>query len=204
MARLRKGTISRRTVAALKTDRDTTFWDRDLPGFGVRVHPSGRKVYVVQARARGEAATRVTLGVHGVLTPEEARRRAALVVARVKAGEDPVVGHFEILCAGQRTLRHPATWGVVHDGTTCDRPLHLLANTKGRMSWKEFPSRTGRGRVCATNGSMSVIHLEKHSMSSHLRLSLCWTTWREGHPLPTLEFSPPQTTTITWPPSMRT
>ncbi|MXY33256.1 MAG: DUF4102 domain-containing protein, partial [Boseongicola sp. SB0664_bin_43] len=90
MARLRKGTISRRTVAALKTDRDTTFWDRDLPGFGVRVRPSGRKVYVVQARARGEAATRVTLGVHGVLTPEEARRRAALVVARVKAGEDPV------------------------------------------------------------------------------------------------------------------
>ena len=90
MARLRKRTISRRTVASLKADRDTTFWDRDLPGFGVRVHPSGRKVYVAQSRARGEAATRVTLGVHGVLTPEEARRRAALVIARVKAGEDPV------------------------------------------------------------------------------------------------------------------
>ncbi len=90
MARLRKRTISRRTVASLTADRDTTFWDRDLPGFGVRVHPSGRKVYVVQARASGEAATRVTIGVHGVLTPEEARRRAALFIARVKAGEDPV------------------------------------------------------------------------------------------------------------------
>ena len=90
MARFRKMRISGRTVEALKTDRDTVFWDRDLPGFGVRVHPSGRKVYVVQMRAPRRSATRVTLGVHGVVTAREARRRAALVIARIKAGEDPV------------------------------------------------------------------------------------------------------------------
>ena len=33
MARFRTRTISRRTVEALKTDRDTMFWDRELPGF---------------------------------------------------------------------------------------------------------------------------------------------------------------------------
>ena len=66
------------------------FWDRELPGFGVRVHPSGRKVYVAQTRARGKAAKRVTVGVHGVLTAEEARRRAVLIIARIKAGEEPV------------------------------------------------------------------------------------------------------------------
>ena len=104
MARLRNRTISRRTVASLKSDRDTTFWDRDLPGFGVRVHPSGRKVYVVQSRAPGEAATRVTLGVHGVLTPEEARRRAALVIARIKAGEDPVPEPLAAKLAGAPTV----------------------------------------------------------------------------------------------------
>ena len=90
MARFRTKTISRRTVEALKTDRDTMFWDRELPGFGVRVHPSGRKVYVAQTRGRGKAAKRVTVGVHGVLTAEEARRRAALIIARIKAGEEPV------------------------------------------------------------------------------------------------------------------
>ncbi|MCY4560216.1 MAG: integrase family protein [Chloroflexi bacterium] len=90
MAQFRKRTISQRTVEALKTDRDTIFWDRDLPGFGVRVHPSARKVYVVQKRAPGKTATRVTLGKHGVLTAKEARRRAALVIARIMAGEAPV------------------------------------------------------------------------------------------------------------------
>ena len=90
MARFRKKTISRRTVEALKVDKDTIFWDSELAGFGVRVHPTGRKVYIVQTRAGGKAAKRVTVGRHGVITPEEARRRAALIVARIKAGEDPI------------------------------------------------------------------------------------------------------------------
>ena len=88
MARLGSKTISRRTVEALAVEKDTIFWDRELPGFGVRVHPSGRKVYIVQSRARGETAKRVTVGRHGVITAEEARQRAALIVARIKAGED--------------------------------------------------------------------------------------------------------------------
>ena len=31
-------------------DKDTILFDRSLPGFGLRIHPSGRKVYIVQAR----------------------------------------------------------------------------------------------------------------------------------------------------------
>ena len=90
MARLRTKTISRRTVEALSVEKDTVFWDSELSGFGVRVYPSGAKMYVVQTRAGGKAAKRVTVGRHGVITAEEARRRAALIVARIKAGEDPV------------------------------------------------------------------------------------------------------------------
>ena len=89
MAKLQSMSISRRTVNALRVDKDTVFWDSELPGFGVRVYPSGTRMYVVQTRARGKS-TRVTVGRHGVLTPEEARRRAALIVARVKAGEEPI------------------------------------------------------------------------------------------------------------------
>ena len=90
MARFRTKTISRRTVEALKVEKDTVFWDRELTGFGVRVYPSGRKVYIAQARAKGKAAQRVTVAPHGVISPEEARRRAALMVSRIKAGEEPV------------------------------------------------------------------------------------------------------------------
>ena len=33
--------------------RDTVLFDRTLPGFGLRVHPSGRKVWILEARING-------------------------------------------------------------------------------------------------------------------------------------------------------
>ena len=53
MARLETRTISRRTVKALRVEKDTVFWDSELSGFGVRVYPPGSKYYVVQTRAGG-------------------------------------------------------------------------------------------------------------------------------------------------------
>ena len=104
MAKLRRTTISRSTVEKLKADRDTVFWDSELQGFGVRVYPTGRKVYVVQTRAGGGDGKRVTVGRHGVITPEEARRRAALIVARIKAGEDPVPEPLAVTLANGPTV----------------------------------------------------------------------------------------------------
>ena len=81
-------TLSNRTVAALKVARDTVFWDRDLTGFGVRVYPTGGKVYIAQARGP-DGPKRMTVGRHDVLHADQARQRAALIIARIKAGEEP-------------------------------------------------------------------------------------------------------------------
>ena len=95
MAVLQYKTIFNRTVAALSVKRDTVFWDHELKGFGVRVYPSGGKLYLAQARGPDgpdgrRKASRITVGRHPVLGAEEARRRAALIISRIKAGEDPV------------------------------------------------------------------------------------------------------------------
>ena len=82
-------TLSNRAVEKLTVEKDTVFWDRELTGFGVRVYPSGGKVYVAQARGP-DGPKRVTVGRHRVIGAEQARQRAALVIARVKAGEPPV------------------------------------------------------------------------------------------------------------------
>ena len=87
MARLRS--LSSRVVDRLKVERDTVFWDRAVTGFGVRVYATGGKVYVAQARGP-DGPKRVTVGRHGVIGAEQARRRAALIIARIKAGEEPV------------------------------------------------------------------------------------------------------------------
>ena len=90
MARLEYRTISHRTVHALPVgDKDAVYWDRKLQGFGVRVYPSGSKVYLVQTRAGGKSK-RVAIGRHGVITSEQARAKATQIIARIKAGEDPI------------------------------------------------------------------------------------------------------------------
>ena len=89
MAKLQYRSLSMRTVDGLSGDgKDIIFWDRELQGFGVRVYPSGAKVYLVQSRGPG-GSKRVTLGRHGVISADRARRRAASIIARIKAGDEP-------------------------------------------------------------------------------------------------------------------
>ena len=94
MPKRSKLTITKRTVDALKPEgKDVTFWDRDLPGFGVRVYASGSRFYVVQSRGPA-GIRRVSLGRHGDITADQARKKAAAAIARIRKGEDPAPGPF--------------------------------------------------------------------------------------------------------------
>jgi integrase len=82
--------ITKRVVdAAEATEKDYFLWDDELPGFGLRVRPGGSRVYVAQYRNEYGRTRRVTLGKHGVLTPDEARAQARLMLAEVASGGDP-------------------------------------------------------------------------------------------------------------------
>jgi len=81
--------ITKRLVEAADVrDKDYIICDDDLAGFAVRVLPSGRRSYIAQYRI-GNRYRRMSLGAHGVLTPEKARRMAFKVLAAVKDGKDP-------------------------------------------------------------------------------------------------------------------
>ena len=81
--------LTKRVVDAAENRAGEYFlWDEDLPGFGLRVLPSGRKRYIIQYRA-GRRSRRISLGPATVLTCEQARSRAITIIAATKNGEDP-------------------------------------------------------------------------------------------------------------------
>src|SRR6516162_3055187 len=94
-----KGRITKKAVTGARPlEREYFIWDADLPGFGIRILPSGVKSYVVQYRAgpgRRAPSRRITIGKHGKLTPDEARKLARKIIADVAHGEDPAA---ELAC----------------------------------------------------------------------------------------------------------
>jgi integrase len=86
--KLTKPAVERLTPA----EEDYVVWDAELPGFGVRVKPSGVKSYVVQYRNRKTGASRrKTIGQHGpLLTFHKARERARIILGDALKGNDPI------------------------------------------------------------------------------------------------------------------
>jgi integrase len=88
------GQITKRFVDGLKPRAgEYTVYDGQLPGFGIRVRPSGTKSYVVVYRAgagRGALVRRFLVANVGKITPEAARKRAKAILGAVAHGKDPV------------------------------------------------------------------------------------------------------------------
>ena len=92
MTKLTKTIVDRAEPQA----RQTTIWCGELKGFGVFIQPSGTRTYFVDYRNAEDVRRRMTIGRHGKVTCEEARKLAIAALGAVVKGEDP---------AGERITR---------------------------------------------------------------------------------------------------
>src|ERR1700683_3151990 len=82
--------LTKRNVDTLKPAAERfTAWDAALSGFGLRVTPSGERVYVLKYRFGGRQRW-FTIGRHGSpWTPDGARKEALRLLGDVARGLDP-------------------------------------------------------------------------------------------------------------------
>jgi integrase len=84
--------LTKSAIDALPTSKsDVVYWDAGCPGFGVKVTPKGRKVFIVLYRTGGAGSRlrKYTIGPYGRVTPHHARVAAQKVFAAKLEGRDP-------------------------------------------------------------------------------------------------------------------
>lgn len=115
--------LSDRKVAALQPlPSRVEYFDRSLPGFGVRVSPEGRKSWVLLYRNGGKRLRRLTLGVYPTIGLATARELAQSALRDATVGKDPAADR-------QRARQH------TFDALT-DRYLEKHAKPRKR-SWRD-------------------------------------------------------------------
>ena len=87
--------LTKSLVEALEPSKDGVkgsylfAWDQELRGFGVQVMPSGLKSFILQYRNGEKRSRRIVIGRYGVMTVEEARKEARVLLGKIAKGVDP-------------------------------------------------------------------------------------------------------------------
>ncbi len=84
MAKLTKRTVD----ASAPRAKEYFVWCGGTRGFGVRVYPSGKKVFVAQVRV-GRSTRRLKIGLYGPFTVDQARTAAEEIIRTASMGIDP-------------------------------------------------------------------------------------------------------------------
>ncbi len=125
-------------------------WDSDVTGFGLRIFPSGQKSFIVKYRV-GAHQRFMTLGKFGVMTVDEARRRARKVFVEVADGNDPL--------SDRQNLRHEQTFRQL-----AERYLAEHAALKKKASSRLEDERLLKKCVLSKLGSMPVTSIGREDV----------------------------------------
>ncbi len=165
-------------------------FDSELPGFGVRVFPSGVKSFVIWYRSRGQKRL-MTIGRYGAMTLHQARERARRVIVDAGDGRDPLserrddrsgmsLGEFASVYLERHARPHKKTW------REDERRLgtHLLSRWGGRRL-----DSIGRADVAKLHAAIGSEH--RHEANRVLALvSIIFAKAIEWAHLPTGSINP--------------
>jgi integrase len=112
---------------------DVVCWDRDLPGFGVRLLPTGARTYVLQRRTRAGRSIRLKIAKVGEISCEQARDQARRLVAQIALGEDPAADRRQAREA-ERQRRMAPTVADLAEAWRADRRAHWRPTTEQEIA----------------------------------------------------------------------
>lgn len=143
------------TAAATGATR-YVIWDSTLPGFGLRVDPSGRKTFILRYRPKGGGSPKrfVTIGRFGPITAEEARSKAMSLLGEVASGGDPAL-----------SKKHAETSSLTVS-SACDLFLRTHVEPKRKPNTKDLYVHVIEARIKPQLGSKRLAEVSKAEIAA--------------------------------------
>lgn len=146
--------LTKRQIDAASYEGNGSAWDLryddDVSGFAVRVYPSGAKSFVIRYRTKTGRTRLKTIGKYGVLTLDQARKRARKLLVDVADGGDPVEDE-----RASKTLTVKAF-----------KPIYLDRHAKPRKkTWKEDKRRIEK-YVLPAIGSRALVDVKRSDVAA--------------------------------------
>ena len=165
--------ITKSLVDALTAEsKDKWLWCSLLPGFGVRVQPSGRKTYVARYRTKLNQQRKITIGRCSDIPPDKARELARAAFGEVAAGRDPA--------QDRREARDAATMADLHERYMRDharpfkKPSSIMHDERNWQKYvlpvlgKKYVEAVSKTDITSLHGSMA----DRPVTANHVRALL--------------------------------
>jgi integrase len=189
--------LTKRAIDNLKPgDKPFVAFDASLPGFGVKVMPSGTKSFVLEYRphggGRGIAKRRLSIARYGAATVEQARSAALDALARIRLGADPAAEKADRRAAVTVSGLIDA-FMVEHVATKCKPSTcknHKVALERLREAYGPMKAEAlSRAQLAAMHGRMRDCPFAANRFLGVVSTMFSWADSRgfvsEGHVNPT-------------------
>jgi integrase len=146
--------LTKSAIDALQVpERETVYWDAGLPGFGVKVTPKGKRVFIVLYRTGGAGSRlrKYTIGPYGRITLAMARAQAQKIFAARLDGRDPAAEKAN----SKRRLVVDRVDGLIE--------TYISERLSGLRSGPAMANRL-RNDVIPTWGAKSIHEIKRHDI----------------------------------------
>jgi integrase len=185
-----KERIGTRLLASLRpASKAYDIWDTELPGFLVRVRPSGVMTFACSIRRPDRRRTTVTIGRTSVLTVAQARDEARIILGECAQGLDPARQRQQakVHCLETFIQERYAPWALAHR-RSAQRTLDRLKGCFPEFMKKPMPEISAwlvekwRSERKATGIQPSTINRDITALKAVLSKAVDWSIL-EVHPL---------------------
>ncbi len=192
--------LTKRAIDALRYEggpgaaMQQVLYDGEVPGFGLRVYPSGKKSFILRYRNEAGRSKLVTIGRYGVLTPTQARRRAHALLADVYGGDDPVelrrTERSESITLGEFADRWLEDYARPHRRSWLEDRRRIKTRIKPALGSRRLRDVTPAdvARLHATIGKSAKVEANRvvQLMRAVFNAALAWQVLPAGHANPAM------------------